>query len=175
MIFQGEVGRQCKFSLTALNDMNEALKSSNFDRFWYSVQGVLIAVGNISKLLWPPSEKIPNRGRDLRDSLQVKGDSALGPRTFRNHFEHFDERLEDWMTSSERHNLADSNIMGKNGIAGLEVSDFLRNYDTDTKAVTFQGDEYPLQPIANAVSELYKATLQVDAKRQMNRRMPPTT
>ena len=37
-IFQWEVERQCKFSLLAFEDLNQALKNQDGDRFWYSLQ-----------------------------------------------------------------------------------------------------------------------------------------
>jgi len=43
---------------------------------------------------------------------------------FRNHFEHFDERLEEWAKSSERHNFVDSNIGPPNMIDGIDPKDY---------------------------------------------------
>lgn len=155
-IFQREVERQCKFALIAVQDLNQALQTNDKDRIWYSIQAFLVAAGNISKLLWPPRPLLPERGVELRSSLSVSDDSPLEPRTFRNHFEHFDERLERWATSSERHNFADSNVGPLSMIVGLEPGDFLRNFDTTNFAVTFRGDIYHLQPVANAILDLWQ-------------------
>jgi hypothetical protein len=159
-LFQREVNRQCKFALTAVEDMESALGTDalNLDRFWYSVQALLVAVGNISKLLWPSNPHIPERGRELRSFLLVDDESVLTPRRFRNHFEHFDERLEDWATSSHRHNIADSNIGPPNMIVGLDPSDFLRNFDTSRFAITFRGDVYEVRPIIEAIRPLLVRT-----------------
>jgi hypothetical protein len=155
-IFQREVERQCRFALIALQDLSQALQVHEMDRIWYSVQAFLVAVGNISKLLWPPSPLLPERGAELRASLSIGNDSHLEPRVFRNHFEHFDERLERWATSSKRRNLVDSNVGSPGAIGGIEPGDFLRNFDTTNFAVTFRGDVYHLQPLANAVSDLWQ-------------------
>lgn len=159
-IFQREVNRQCKFALTAVEDMKSALdiKAPNLDRFWYSVQAFLMAVGNISKLLWPSNPHIPERGRELREFLSVDGESVLELRKFRNHFEHFDERLEDWATSSDRHGFADSNVGPPNMIVGIAPSDFLRNFDTSRFAITFRGDVYEVRPIVEAIRALLPRT-----------------
>lgn len=37
-----------------------------------------------------------NRGERLRKMLKVKN-SILSDRKFRNHFEHYDERIEEWL------------------------------------------------------------------------------
>jgi len=158
-IFQHEVERQCKFALIAAQDLNQALQSPDMDRIWYSVQAFLVAAGNISKLLWPSKPHLPKRGDELRASLSVEDSSPLQPRKFRNHFEHFDERLENWAVSSKRHNFADSNVGPPGMIVGLDPEDYIRNFDTTNFAVTFRGDVYHLQPIVDAVRDLWEKTV----------------
>lgn len=156
-IFQREVERQCKFALIANQDLNQALKGRDMDRIWYSVQALLVAAGNISKLLWPSREGLlPERGNGLRASISVEDCSPLEPRTFRNHFEHFDERLERWASSSRHRNFADSNVGPPGMIVGLEPGDYLRNFDTDNFAVTFRGDRYLLEPLVNSIHGLWQ-------------------
>ena len=156
-IFQREVERQCRFALIAVQDLNQALQTVDMDRIWYSVQAFLVAAGNVSKLLWPPEPLLPKRGAELRASLSVREDSPLEPRRFRNHFEHFDERLERWATSSERRTFVDSNV-GPPGMigGGVDPGDFLRNFDTANFAVTFRGDIYHLPPVINAIRDLWQ-------------------
>jgi hypothetical protein len=144
-IFQTEVERQASFGLIAATELDTALRSGDMDRIWYSVQSLLIAAGNISKLLWPSRSRIFKRGEELRASFNVSDSSPLEPRTFRNHFEHFDERLEQWATSSQRRNFADSNVGPAGMISGLDAGDYLRNFDTSQYAVTFRGDTYSLK------------------------------
>jgi len=155
-IFQREVERQCRFALVAVEDLNAALASHDSDRIWYSVQGLLVAAGNISKLLWPPDSEHSKRGEELRASLGVSDASVLAPRTFRNHFEHFDERLEAWASSSKRHNFVDSSVITKGAISGIDPEDYLRNIDPADMALTFHGDRYLLQPIADEIGPLWQ-------------------
>jgi hypothetical protein len=154
-IFQKEVEHQCKFALMANDDIVRALSTHNFDQLWYSVQAFLIAVGNISKLLFSKAD-LPKRGIELRQSLSVSDDSPLAPRKFRNYFEHFDQRLEKWIISSKRHNFVDSSVITPNSIVGIDQMDYLRNFDPTNFAVTFRGDIYPLKPVIEAVQKLWK-------------------
>jgi hypothetical protein len=154
-IFQLEIERQCKFSLIAIQDLFQAQTANDIDRIWYSIQGLLVAVGIISKILWPPSS-LESRGKELRRSLSIEVDSPLAPRKFRNHFEHFDERLENWAVSSKHSHFVDSNIGPPGMIIGIEPSDFIRNFDTINLAVTFRGDSYYLQPIITAIHDLWQ-------------------
>lgn len=81
-IFQSEIERQAKFAIMAAQDLDNALKIREMDRIWFSVQGFLVATGNISKLLWPSEALLPERGVELRPSLSVEDDSPLEPRKF---------------------------------------------------------------------------------------------
>lgn len=141
--FQGEVAKQCWWAILAIEDVEKALKDLNsgkltnayaMTRLWMSFQTFLVAAGNISKLLWPQSPKIADRGTDLRASLGVEDSSCLETRTFRNHFEHFDERLENFFLSFGPGEFfyIDSNV-SPGGISTLakniDESKVLRHFD----------------------------------------------
>ena len=153
-IFQREIERQCRFAIIAAGELTEGLTNDNQDLAWYAMQNLLIAIGNVSKIFWP-SKEFKNRGEELRENLGVEDDCPLRPRGLRDSFEHFDERLEKWAKSSERHNFIDSNIAGPNDIAGVDVKDYLRNFDPSSWTLTFRGDEYELRPPIEAIQNLY--------------------
>ena len=154
--FKLEVERQCSFATIAARDLENALRDREMDRVWYSIQSILVAAGNISKLLWPQKSKIPDRGSELRANLSVSDDSPLQPRIFRNHFEHFDDRLEEWATSSTRRNFVDSNVGPIDMIRDIDPGDYLRNFNPATWTVTFRGDSYELKPIIQEVGKILK-------------------
>lgn len=154
-IFQREIERQCKFAIIAVEQIKMGLADTNLDLVWYAIQSFLVAVGNISKVLWPSNPKYQKKGEELRKSLSIKDDSPIRPRNFRNHFEHFDERLENWATSSKRRNFVDSNIGPSNMITGIDPEDFLRNFDPTSWTLTFRGDKYEFKPIIEAIYDLY--------------------
>lgn len=154
-IFRYKVERQCKFVIMAYESIQQSIGHETMDLLWYSIQAFLVAAGNISKLFWPTrTDSLPERGEELRADFSIADDSPLQPRIFRNHFEHFDERLEDWAISSERKNFIDSNVGPSGMISGIEPDDYLRNFDTKNSAVTFRGDIYHLEPIANSIQSL---------------------
>jgi hypothetical protein len=133
-------------------EKHQRMQAAAGDRLWYSVQAFLVAAGNISKLLWPSNRPIlPERGPDRRASLEVEEDSPLKPMTFRNHFERFDERLEQWAVSSEHRVFIDANIGPIGKINGAESGDYLRNFDHSNFALTFRGDRHDLLPIVEAI------------------------
>jgi hypothetical protein len=152
--FQVEVERQCRFAMIALEDMEEASANSDGTLFWYSVQNLLVAVGRISRLLWPPDPLFPNRGEELRESLGVGDDSPLKALEFVEHFEHFDRRLETWYVSSEQRRYFDSYTEPLDVLADTVPIDRFRGYDRENEAVLFHGEAYELGPVTRAVEEL---------------------
>jgi hypothetical protein len=161
-ILQLEVARQCAFGITAWQDILVAVERSDDDRVWYSVQALLVAAGNVSKLLWPSKETLPDRGRALRESLKVAEDLPLRPRDFRNHFEHFDERIELWAEAAPDGAFVDSCISNRPLPSVLSVGDptlWLRNLDTGSWTVTFRGDSYDLSRLQIALRDLYTVAI----------------
>src|ERR687893_531229 len=153
---QTEVERQCQFAMIALQDMEESSANSDGKLFWYSVQNLMVAIGRISRLLWPPDPLFPKRGLELRESLAVDEDSPLAARTFAEHFEHFDKRLETWQVTSEQHRFFDSYTEPLDVLAETAPEDRLRGYDSENNAVLFHEDAYELGPVSGALEELQR-------------------
>jgi hypothetical protein len=156
-VFLNEIKKQCEFALRALELLREALAKRDVAGVWFFAQAFLGASGNVSKILWP-SPEYSERGKELRQTLNVPDDSPVAPRTFRNHFEHFDERLEKWAVDSKRRNFVDSNILPPGAIRGIDREDFLRNLDPGTLTLTFRGDSYDLGTVEAALRGIYEAT-----------------
>ncbi len=110
-VFITEVETQCAFALRAIEQLRRSLATQDSKAVFFYAQASLSSAGNVSKLLWPPSPKIPDRGKKLRESRGISDDSPVAPRRFRNHFEHFDERLEEWAMTSKRRNLVDIDLI----------------------------------------------------------------
>jgi hypothetical protein len=154
--FQIEVERQCQFAMVALQDMEEASANSDGTLFWYSVQNLLVAVGRISRLLWPPDPLFPKRGAELRESLGVGEDSPLKALEFVEHFEHFDRRLETWYANSEHRRYFDSYTEPLDVLAETAPEDRFRGYETEKNAILFHGETYELGPVTRAIEELQR-------------------
>ncbi len=95
MVFIGEIVLQSKIAELAANRLSEI--KDNFDQIevWSSIQSILVAAGNVSKILWP-SKEYAECGERLRELLKVDDNNILSDRSLRNHFEHYDDRIEKW-------------------------------------------------------------------------------
>ena len=151
---QREVERQCRFAILAFEDLNGSYTNDAGHRFWFSVQNLLTTLGRVSRLLWPPEDSNSERGTELRESLGVQGDSLLRAREIVEYFEQFEERLENWYESSEKHRFFDSYTEPLDVLANTEPGDRFRGFDVEHEAILFHGEMYRLQPIAEAVEDL---------------------
>jgi hypothetical protein len=151
-VFQAQVRDQCRFVLTSVPLINESAAKGDQDMLWIGCQMFVVGAGNVSKALWGAGRKrttaTPAR-RPLRDSLETDDSSALYSIPMRNHFEHYDERIEEWWAKSERHNIADRTIGPPSAVSGLERIEMFRFYDPVASRVVFWGEEFDLQPIAD--------------------------
>lgn len=96
MILIGEIVLQCKISQRAIQRLYGTHEKFDDIETWCSIQTILVATGNISKILWPVKKDYKPRSERLRQLLKVEKDSPLSSRKFRNHFEHYDERIEEY-------------------------------------------------------------------------------
>jgi hypothetical protein len=93
----------------------------------------------------------------IRKELGLETNTIITDHTLRDHLEHFDERLEVWLVSSQNRNFADMNIMSDNGIVGLDPGDYQRNLNPDTLHFSFQGEDFDLRAIALELKEIHNA------------------
>ncbi|MCK2024074.1 hypothetical protein KZC52_14135 [Microbacterium sp. kSW2-24] len=121
---------------------------------WAGVQIFVTASGNVSKALWGSGGERAGRRADLRSSLGVLDESPLRGFTFRNHFEHFDERIDRWASASDRRVLLDRHIGPADSVSGPEGRERLRVLDPEAGILYFWGDQFDIAPIADELTRL---------------------
>src|SRR5437867_3414185 len=108
-VFQQQVAFQLRALLNAHARLMAALTVSDTAEIWFSVEALLSAAANVSKAFWGQGAATNTARKPLRDSLSVSEASPFAERHMRNHFEHYDERLDEWWGKSPTHNIADMN------------------------------------------------------------------
>jgi len=163
-LYTREVERHCDFALIAYKNIKDTLIAINnnismddfktkMDLVWYSIHSLLISVGDLSKLFWP-SKGSKKRGLILKTMFETKDDSPLNSRALRNHFEHYDERLDKGISSKDRV-FIDSNIGDINTMFGnRKPKELSRHYDPTTETIYFKGDTFEIKPIIKEVNRL---------------------
>jgi hypothetical protein len=133
----------------------------------------LVAVANISKILWPSTpcgsvldSDLISRRNALRKLLAIDENSILKSRTLRNHFEHFDSRIEEWVKKTKDWMIIDSNILPSYLIAGYDPISIMRNFDPGTYELTFKDRRYQFRLVVDAIKELSEKATAVSSSAQ---------
>ncbi len=152
-VFIGEIVLQSKIAELAANRLS-AIKD-DFDRVevWSSIQSILVAAGNVSKILWP-SKEYAERCERLRKLLKVSEDNILSDRKFRNHFEHYDERIEDWFKNQSSAVYSDLAIDPLKSMRRNVPTNHHRAYDPLTQTLTFRGESFDLAAVLKELKEI---------------------
>lgn len=153
-VFLIEIDHQCDYAIYAAKGMQEAIDNHEIKTFWFYTQALLNSSANISKLLWGTSEEYYEKRKEFRKSLGIRNSSPLKSRKIRNAFEHFDEKLDVWASSTEK--FVDSNIGPTHMYGGIEPTDHLRFFDTEEISISFKGDKFKVHPIMEAIDHLKK-------------------
>lgn len=155
MILVGEIGLQSKIALRAAERLWATHDNFDHTETWCSIQSILVAAGNVSKILWP-NVKYKIRGEKLRRFLKVENDNPLCSRTFRNHFEHYDERIEEWFEGKSGGVYVDlaMNPHLNNGIFGHFPRFIHRGYNSFNNTVVFRDEILDLNEVLRALEEI---------------------
>lgn len=162
--FYQEIAHQCMFAKMSIEYLISCRTrtSNGLNREYYHIQSLLVALGNISKILWPimkrgdkkGNELRKARGKELREALGIKHGSALESRLLRDTFEHFDERMDKWFGAADRWRFSDRNV---GSMLESMAEDKLRTFIPKAWTIIYCEKEFKLSPAIKAVCELYDA------------------
>jgi hypothetical protein len=90
----------------------------------------------------------------LRTLLAVDGKSPLGTRTIRDHFEHYDERIDDWLSEPRSAVYVDQYIGVFSGPLGSDAHRAHRAFDPSTGELRFRGESLNLVVLLAALRDI---------------------
>ena len=150
-VLVGEIVTQSKFAANAAGRLAE---SSDPIEVWSSIQSILVAAANVSKILWPTRKPYNQRGKQLRDLIGVDDHNLLSDRSFRNHFEHYDERIEDWFDGNDSAVYMDSKIEPFEPSPWSLPRLFHRSYNPLSQILSFRDESIDLAAVLAALAEI---------------------
>lgn len=155
MVFMSEIVLQSKIVQRAAERLHS--DNDNFDNIevWSSIQSILIATGNVSKILWP-QKKYKSRGEKLRKLLNVDKNNLLSNRKFRNHFEHYDERIELWFETQPSAVYRDLSMNPSISSFNKWLNFTHRGYNSFNDTLIFRGESLDLGALLNELEEIRK-------------------
>lgn len=151
MVFISEIVLQSKIARRAAEHLQATDNNLDNVEVWSSIQSILVAAGNVSKILWP-NKAHGKRGERLRQILKVEKSNLLSNRKFRNHFEHYDERIEDWFNN---HSSAVYSDLAMNpSLRGTMFDNNHRGYNSFNNTLIFRGESLDLSEVLKALEEI---------------------
>lgn len=149
MVFICEIEFQSKIALRAAERLQA--ESNDLDQIetWSCIQSFLVASGNVSKMLWPIKKEYKERGERLRVLLKLDNDNLLADRKFRNYFEHYDERIEDWFENQRSAVYTDLAMNPSLQTFGLSNSN--RGYNTFNNTLIFRGEILDINEVLKVI------------------------
>ncbi|WP_293367808.1 hypothetical protein [Nevskia sp.] len=163
-IYLEQVKQECEACFFAIRAFNAAVNSRGTDDPFVHAMALVHRAAAVSRVFWPPGAKdkrlrqrSQRRGDLLRNLLGVTPNHAIQSRTLRDHFEHFDERLDDWAERSKNRNIVKQLLGPRSAIGGdaIEDADIIHNYDPATKVYAFRGEKFDIQAIAYGIDDLH--------------------
>lgn len=150
-----EISTQSLFAQMAYNNLRS--EKITTDVVFFSIHSFLSHTAIISKLL-KAKNAFGNNETMIGTILQHPIDSVVHKRTFRNHLDHYDERLREWIKKyGATVNIGTYNIGPKSmvqAIAGMTDFVYISHYDPATGVVTFVDDDFNLNLLSAEVSKI---------------------
>ena len=151
LVFISEIVMQSKIAERAAERL---VTCEDYVEKWSAIQSILVAAANVSRILWPQRKTSAARGKILRTLLNVDDRNLLADRNLRNHFEHYDERIEKWFEENCSAVYMDLRIDPFKSIWGPNPANFHRGYNPMTQTLTFRGESVDLAAILKALEEI---------------------
>jgi len=154
LVFISEIVMQSKIAERAAERL--VICEGHFDPIetWSAIQSILVAAANVSRILWPQRKSSAARGKILRMLLNVDDRNLLSDRNLRNHFEHYDERIEKWFEKNCSAVYMDTRIDPFESIWGHNPANLHRVYNPMTQTLSFRGESVDLAAILKALEEI---------------------
>ncbi|MCZ8169542.1 MAG: hypothetical protein ACK5RV_00865 [Flavobacterium sp.] len=148
--FLSEIVLQSKIVLRAGERLKTANDNLDYIEVWGSIQSILVATGNVSKLLWPTVDRHKKRGEELREILKIENNNLISARVFRNHFEHYDSRIEEWYDGQGSYiDLAMNPDLFEKSLERID-----RGYNSFNNTLIFRGEILNLDEVLSIIKEI---------------------
>ena len=162
-IYLKQAQEEFQACFAALEAFNLAIRQNTKDDPFLHAMTFVHRAASASRIFWPPGgknksarQRSQRRGAHLRQLLTINDNHPIQHRTLRDHFEHFDERLDEWAEESKHRNMIGRLLGPRSAVGGnsIEDRDIILHFDPQTNIFAFRGQQFDLQELANGISDL---------------------
>ncbi|MCZ4061180.1 hypothetical protein O3W44_22430 [Pantoea sp. LMR881] len=125
------------------------------------MQNIVIQGGALSRYFWPVRKDHFPRGEFLRKALKISDSSALKDRGLRNAIEHFDERLDNYL-SSGINGIIVPEYVGPRLKEGKTAGHTFRAYFMGDEIFKLLDEEFEIPPIVNEIARISLSLSEID-------------
>lgn len=146
-----EIWTQAHFAEIAYSHIDPKAISGT-DAVFSSIHSFLSHCAMVSKMLKATENSAPQKS--IGDVLGIPNNSVIHEREFRNHLEHYDERLTKWIGQyGPDANIGTYNI-GSRSAFRIKNFVFVSHYDSDTQTFTFVNEDFNLGTMMSEVEKV---------------------
>lgn len=128
-----------------------------------SLQNIIIQGAALSRYFWPAragrSNEHTRRAEHLRKHLKIRETSPLKSRDLRNQIEHFDEKLDEYLTKGIVGTVLPGHISSTRPETDAPLH-FLRAFYAKDGIFEMLGKSYEVQPLVDEIHRIYKLLYQ---------------
>lgn len=125
------------------------------------LQNIIVNGAALSRYFWPVRKGHESRGENLRSAFQITENSALYSRDLRNDIEHFDERLDKYL-SGDIVGYIFPEFLGFRPIEKGVQGHFFRAYFIECAIFKLLEAEYEMEPLIQEIIRVNKLLLSAD-------------
>ena len=142
----------------------------NIDSVLNNLQNLVGQGAALSRFFWPVRNgklsQHERRGKRLRDALLVDDESPLKNRELRNAIEHFDEKLDTYLSGRVVGNILPKYIgveLDRHGVP----NHFFRAYFIDKGVFEILGHRLHIRPLINEIYRIYRLLMEFQSKMRL--------
>ena len=137
-----EIHAQAEFAKMAYSNIEEKPRTDRERATFSSIHSFLSHCALISKMLNAKGTK-----QSIGEILGIPKNSVIHQRRFRNHLEHYDERLKSWINKAKVGSSIVNHHIGDRKTFPVQGAIFVNFYDPYTKIFTFVDEEFELDKL----------------------------
>lgn len=146
-----EIWTQAHFAEIAYTHIDPKATNGN-DAVFSSIHSFLSHCAMVSKILAATDDGNPPKS--IGDVLKVQSTSVVHQRIFRNHLEHYDERLKEWIRQFGVNSMIGTYNVGPKSSVQAPNMVFVSHYDPSTETFTFVNDDFDLAAMHAEVQKI---------------------
>lgn len=124
-------------------------------------QNLVLQSGALSRYFWPARNNYETRGKYLREVFNLNESNPLFNRDLRNALEHFDERLDEYVSSGIVGYVFPEYVGVKPKEEGVP-GHFFRAYFIDSGEFRLLNKEFKMQPLADELLSIHRHLIELD-------------